>query len=79
MYRLGVSHVESSVSRDADFDLRNSFLSPGRKNNCRLILEKITAVINDYLITYYILHELIEKRASPGRKNAVRRASSCKK
>ena len=28
MYRLGVSHVESAGSRDADFDLRNSFLSP---------------------------------------------------
>lgn len=28
MYRLGISHVESSVSREADFDLRNSFLSP---------------------------------------------------
>lgn len=28
MYRLGVSHIESAVFREADFDLRNSFLSP---------------------------------------------------
>ncbi|XP_074269104.1 uncharacterized protein LOC141592371 isoform X2 [Silene latifolia] len=28
MYRLGVSHVENAVSREADFDLRNSFLTP---------------------------------------------------
>lgn len=28
MYRLGISHVESAISREADFDLRNSFLSP---------------------------------------------------
>lgn len=28
MYRLGISHVESAASREADFDLRNSFLSP---------------------------------------------------
>ncbi|KNA12637.1 hypothetical protein SOVF_124240 isoform A [Spinacia oleracea] len=28
MYRLGIAHVESAVSREADFDLRNSFLSP---------------------------------------------------
>lgn len=28
MYRLGVSHVESALSREGDFDLRNSFLSP---------------------------------------------------
>ncbi|XP_034687908.1 uncharacterized protein LOC117916144 [Vitis riparia] len=28
MYRLGVSHVDSTVSREADFDLRNSFLNP---------------------------------------------------
>lgn len=28
MYRLGVSYVESTVSREADFDLRNSFLCP---------------------------------------------------
>lgn len=28
MYRLGVSYVDSSAPREADFDLRNSFLSP---------------------------------------------------
>ncbi|GAB4835095.1 hypothetical protein Ancab_000003 [Ancistrocladus abbreviatus] len=28
MYKLGVSHVESAVSRDSEFDLRNSFLNP---------------------------------------------------
>lgn len=28
IYRLGVSYVESSGPREADFDLRNSFLSP---------------------------------------------------
>ncbi|KAH9609697.1 hypothetical protein KSS87_021426 [Heliosperma pusillum] len=28
MYRLGVSHVENAVSREVDFDLRNSFLAP---------------------------------------------------
>ncbi|GAB2276907.1 hypothetical protein Dimus_011617 [Dionaea muscipula] len=28
MYRLGVSHVESSASREADFDLRSSFMNP---------------------------------------------------
>lgn len=28
MYRLGVSYVDSTVSREADFDLRNSFLNP---------------------------------------------------
>ncbi|KAK9273726.1 hypothetical protein L1049_018536 [Liquidambar formosana] len=28
MYRLGVSHLDAAVSREADFDLRNSFLNP---------------------------------------------------
>ncbi|KAA8550934.1 hypothetical protein F0562_002618 [Nyssa sinensis] len=28
MYKLGVSHVDSSAPREADFDLRNSFLNP---------------------------------------------------
>lgn len=28
MYRLGASYMENSVPRDADVDLRNSFLSP---------------------------------------------------
>lgn len=28
MYRLGVSYIDSSAPREADFDLRNSFLSP---------------------------------------------------
>ncbi|XP_031402506.1 uncharacterized protein LOC116212060 isoform X2 [Punica granatum] len=28
MYRLGVSHVDTVLPREADFDLRNSFLSP---------------------------------------------------
>ncbi|GMH12803.1 hypothetical protein Nepgr_014644 [Nepenthes gracilis] len=28
MYRLGVSHVQSTASREADFDSRNSFLNP---------------------------------------------------
>lgn len=28
MYRLGVSYVDSSAPREADFDLRDSFLSP---------------------------------------------------
>ncbi|KAL7199196.1 hypothetical protein ACSBR2_021476 [Camellia fascicularis] len=28
MYRLGVSNVDSSAPREADFDMRNSFLSP---------------------------------------------------
>lgn len=28
MYRLGASYTDSSVPRDTDIDLRNSFLSP---------------------------------------------------
>lgn len=28
MYRLGVSYLETSVPREADADLRNSFLNP---------------------------------------------------
>ena len=28
MYRLGVSYVDGTVSREADYDLRNSFLNP---------------------------------------------------
>lgn len=28
MYRLGASYMDSSVPRDTDIDLRNSFLSP---------------------------------------------------
>ncbi|XP_059628708.1 uncharacterized protein LOC132271374 [Cornus florida] len=28
MYRLGVSYIDSSAPREADFDLRNSFLNP---------------------------------------------------
>ena len=28
IYRLGVSYVDTTSSREADFDLRNSFLSP---------------------------------------------------
>lgn len=28
MYRLGVSYADSSAPREADFDLRNSFLNP---------------------------------------------------
>ncbi|KAL9252222.1 hypothetical protein AKJ16_DCAP12994 [Drosera capensis] len=28
MYRLGVSHLESAISREADFDIRSSFLNP---------------------------------------------------
>lgn len=28
MYRLGVSYIESSVPREADVDMRNSFLNP---------------------------------------------------
>ncbi|XAR59911.1 hypothetical protein NMG60_11033087 [Bertholletia excelsa] len=28
MYRLGVSYVDSAAPREADFDMRNSFLSP---------------------------------------------------
>lgn len=28
IYRLGVSYVDTTVPREADFDLRNSFLSP---------------------------------------------------
>ena len=28
MYRLGVSFVDSAIPREADFDVRNSFLSP---------------------------------------------------
>ncbi|KAK9757161.1 hypothetical protein RND81_01G144700 [Saponaria officinalis] len=35
MYRLGVSHVESAVSREGDFDLRNSFLTPTTPAVCR--------------------------------------------
>lgn len=28
IYRLGISYMETSVPREADYDLRNSFLSP---------------------------------------------------
>jgi hypothetical protein len=28
IYRLGVSYVDTTVAREADFDLRSSFLSP---------------------------------------------------
>jgi hypothetical protein len=28
MYRLGISYLEASVPREADADLRNSFLNP---------------------------------------------------
>lgn len=28
IYRLGVSYIDNTVSREADFDIRNSFLNP---------------------------------------------------
>lgn len=43
MYRLGASSVESN-SRDADFDLRNSFLNPSN-----LGIDKQHSVPDDFL------------------------------
>ncbi|KAL8480884.1 hypothetical protein ACS0TY_027418 [Phlomoides rotata] len=36
MYRLGVSHIDNSNARDADVDLRNSFINPATPSIIRL-------------------------------------------
>ncbi|XP_052186935.1 uncharacterized protein LOC127797818, partial [Diospyros lotus] len=35
MYRLGLSHIDCSVPRDADFDMRNSFINPATPSIAR--------------------------------------------